>query len=109
MLAIYTGLLLSHAGFVPLWSKKFLPILFLNSGLTTGLAAVGLVFLITWPFLGDREYDPRRAIRWVSLAVVVFILLEAYELYQFMTYLAASGQHAPSGQFIGAEGGGSRL
>lgn len=105
MLAVYTGLLLSQAGFVPLWSKKFLPVLFLNSGLTTGLAAVGFIFLLAWPFLGAKEEDPQGVVRWVSLAVVVFILLELYELYNFMTYLEASDQHTPTGQFVAPKGG----
>lgn len=96
MLAVYTGLLLSHAGFVPLWSKQFLPVLFLNSGMTTGLAAVGLIFLIAWPFLQGSEGDPRYVVRWMSLAVVVLILLEGYELYQFMTSLGRIGKRAAS-------------
>ncbi len=105
LLALYTGFLLSHAGFVPLWSKQFLPVLFLNSGLTTGLAAVGFVFLLAWPYLRDRNGDPRRVVRWVSLAVAVFILLELYELYKFMTFLETSGQHPPTGQFVAPKGG----
>ncbi len=107
MLAIYTGILLSHAGFVPLWSKQFLPVLFLNSGMTTGLAAVGFVFLMAWPFLREPDGDPRRIVRWMSLAVVVLILLEGYKLYRLMTSLAASGsaQQVPSGQFVAPKGG----
>lgn len=107
MLAIYTGLLLSHAGFVPLWSKEYLPVLFLSSGMTTGLAAVGFVVLMAWPFLKAPDSDPRRVVRWMSLVVVVFILLEGYELYRFMTFLAESGktQPAPSGQFVAPKGG----
>lgn len=62
MLAIYTGLLLSHAGFVPLWSKEYLPVLFLSSGMTTGLAAVGFVVLMAWPFLKAPDSDPRRVV-----------------------------------------------
>ena len=44
-------------------------------------------------------------VRWVSLAAVVFIVLELFELYRFMTFLQQSGQHTPSGQFIAAKGG----
>lgn len=105
MLAVYTGLLLSQASFVPLWSKQFLPILFLNSGVTTGLAAVGFSFLLTWPFLGGQDDDPQRVVRWVSLAAVVFILLELVELYTFLTFLEHADQRAPTGQFIGPKGG----
>ncbi len=105
MLAVYTGLLLTSAGFVPLWSNKFLPVLFLNSGLTTGFAAAGFIFLLAWPFLGSKDEDPQGVVRWVGLAVVVFILLELFELYSFMTYLEASGGRTPTGQFVAPKGG----
>jgi protein NrfD len=105
MLAVYTGLVLSQAGFVPLWSKKFLPLLFLNSGVTTGLAAVGFVFLLAWPFLAGQDDDPHRVVRWVSLAAVVFIVLELFELYKFLTFLEQSNQRTPTGQFIAPKGG----
>ncbi|MFQ6030146.1 MAG: NrfD/PsrC family molybdoenzyme membrane anchor subunit [Dehalococcoidia bacterium] len=107
MLAVYTGLLLSGGGLVlvPLWSQKFLPLLFLNSGITTGLAGAGFIFLLAWPFLGARDEDPQRIVRWVSLAVVVFILLELYELYNFMAFLEASGRRTPTGQFVAPKGG----
>ena len=105
MLAVYTGLLLSQAGFVPLWSKRFLPLLFLNSGLTTGLAAVGFTSLLAWPFLGGGDEDPPRVIRWVSLAAVVFIGLELFELYTFLTFLEQSDQRTPTGLFVAPKGG----
>ncbi|MFQ5872996.1 MAG: NrfD/PsrC family molybdoenzyme membrane anchor subunit [Dehalococcoidia bacterium] len=105
MLAVYTGLLLSGAGFVPLWSERFLPLLFLNSGLTTGLAAAGFILLLAWPFLGAKDEDPQIIVRWVSLAVVVFILLELFELYSFMTFLEGSGERAPTGLFVAPKGG----
>ena len=105
MLAVYTGLLLSGAGFVPLWSQKFLPVLFLNAGMTTGLAAAGLIFLLAWPFLGPGDEDSRRIVRWVSMAIVVFIVLELYELYNFMAFLEGSGRQAPTGQFVAPKGG----
>ncbi len=105
MLAVYTGLLLSSAGFVPLWSQKFLPLLFLNSGITTGLAAAGFIFLLAWPFLGSKDEGPQGVVRWVGLAVVVFIVLELFELYNFMAYLEASGGRTPTGQFVAPKGG----
>lgn len=105
MLALYTGLLLSNAGFVPLWSKHYLPILFLNSGLTTGLAAAGLVFILAWPFLGQRDGDPQLVVRWLSIAVVIFIVLELFELYAFLTSLKTVDDRVPFGQFISAKGG----
>ena len=102
MLAIYTGLLLSRGTFVPLWSSKYLPILFLNSGVTTGLAASGLICLVA---LWRRGLQPHNVVRWVSMAVALFILLELFEIYNFMTYLAGSGQHAPTGEFVAPKGG----
>jgi formate-dependent nitrite reductase membrane component NrfD len=106
-MALYTGWLLSNAGFVPLWSPQYLPRIFLNSGLTTGLAAAGLVFLLAWPFLRPRgeDQDPPMIIRWLSVAVVVFILFELYELYAFMTYLRAGGaEHEAFGRTISPKG-----
>ena len=102
MLAIYTGLLLSRGTFVPLWSSKYLPVLFLNSGVTTGLAASGLIGLVA---LWLRGLQPHNVMRWVSMAVALFILLELFEIYNFMTYLAGSGQHAPTGEFVAPRGG----
>ena len=102
MLAVYTGLLLSRGTFVPLWSSKYLPVLFLNSGVTTGLAASGLIGLVA---LWLRGLQPHNVMRWVSMAVALFILLELFEIYNFMTYLAGSGQHAPTGEFVAPKGG----
>ena len=45
--SFYTGLLLSGAKFVPLWSQKYLPTLFLNSGVLTGMAGAGLMFVFS--------------------------------------------------------------
>ncbi len=106
-MALYTGWLLSNAGFVPLWSPQYLPRIFLNSGLTTGLAAAGLVLLFAWPFLRQRgeDPDPRVIIRWLSVAVVVFILFELYEIYAFMTHLKAGGaEHTAFGRVIPPRG-----
>ena len=105
MLAVYTGLLLSRGTFVPLWSSKYLPILFLNSGVTTGLAASGLVGLVALWFRGPQPQAAHSVVRWLSMAVALFILLELFEIYNFMTYLAGSGQHAPTGQFLAPKGG----
>ncbi|MFP6869593.1 MAG: NrfD/PsrC family molybdoenzyme membrane anchor subunit [Nitrospinota bacterium] len=41
-MCLYTGYLLSAAQFVPMWMEKFLPILFLLSGLSTGLAVCAI-------------------------------------------------------------------
>ena len=105
MLAVYTGLLLSRGTFVPLWSSKYLPLLFLNSGVTTGLAASGLVCLVALWFRGPQPQAAHSVVRWISMAVALFILLELFEIYNFMTYLAGSGQHAPTGEFLAPKGG----
>ncbi len=113
LLAMYTGLLLSGAGFVPLWSERFLPLLFLNSALTTGVAASGLIVLITWPFLGLGGEDTRPILRWIGAALILLILVELYEVRTFMNYLAAGApdkavtETTPTGQFQATMG--SRL
>jgi formate-dependent nitrite reductase membrane component NrfD len=110
MLSIYTGLLLSGAGFVPLWSQKFLPLLFLNSALTTGVAASGLIVLAAWPFLGIRGEDPTAMLRWIGVVLVALILIELYEIRAFMSYLGrgapdkAATETTPVGKFQAAMG-----
>lgn len=109
MLGVYTGLLLSRGTFVPLWSSKYLPVLFLNSGVTTGLAASGLLCLIALWMRRTHSQAEQEVVRWVSMAVGLFILLELFELYNFMTYLAASAQHTPTGEFVAPRGGAHAL
>lgn len=105
-LAMYTGALLAGAGFVPLWSMKYLPLLFLNSGLTTGIAAAGVAAVLAWPFLRQGGDGPRPVVAWLSAALVVMIGLELLELYTFMTYLANdSGSLRPVGEFVAPVGG----
>ena len=52
--SFYTGLLLSGAMFVPLWSMEYLPYLFLNSGVLTGLAGSGLVYILYQAFFNQN-------------------------------------------------------
>ncbi|MGH7773135.1 MAG: NrfD/PsrC family molybdoenzyme membrane anchor subunit [Candidatus Binatia bacterium] len=110
LFAMYTGLLLSGAWYVPLWSGKYLPTLFLTSGLTTGVAAVGLIFLLTWPFLGQAVEDPRRVLRWFGVVLFLLILVELYEVRAFMTYLSGTApdkavvETTPTGKFQAAMG-----
>lgn len=111
--SIYTGLLLSGAWYVPLWSGKYLPTLFLTSGLTTGVAAVGLIFLLALPFLGQTVENPRRVLRGFGVVLALLILIELYEVRAFMTYLSqgapdkAVTETTPTGKFQAAMG--SRL
>lgn len=113
MLSIYTGLLLSGAGFVPLWSTRFLPLLFLNSALTTGVAAAGLLVIATWPLLRSADGEPRVLLKWIGVVLALLILIELYEIRAFMTYLGrgapdkAAEEVTPTGRFQAALG--SRL
>jgi len=113
LLSMYTGFLLSGAWYVPLWSQKYLPTLFMTSGITGGVAAVGLIFVLAWPFLGQAVQDPGRVLRWLSVALVILIAAELVEIRAFMNYLArgapdkAVTETVPSGEFQAAMG--SRL
>lgn len=91
MLAIYTGYLLVGAWYVPLWSREYLPPLFLTSALNTGLAAAGLMTLLAWPWLGFRDLEPRLVIRWIGVVLVVLVVFEGWELYRFMRGLGSQG------------------
>jgi formate-dependent nitrite reductase membrane component NrfD len=91
LLAVYTGFLLSGAGYVPLWSHDYLPALFLNSGLNSGIAAAGLLALLFWRRLGPVDTDPRGVIRWLGIALAVLVVLEGWELYGFMRDLRSQG------------------
>ncbi|MGH7388880.1 MAG: NrfD/PsrC family molybdoenzyme membrane anchor subunit [Candidatus Rokuibacteriota bacterium] len=113
-LAIYTGLLLSGAGYVPLWSGKFLPLLFLNSGLTTGVAAAGLVVVAAaWLRRTADGADAAWIRRVLGVALLVLIVAELVELRAFTGYLAegapdkALAATRPSGEFAAPMG--SRL
>jgi formate-dependent nitrite reductase membrane component NrfD len=90
-LGLYTGFLLSGADFVPLWERDYLPVLFLNSGINTGLALVGLLTLLTWRWAGVPGTASRPPIRWLGALLLVFVALEGVELYRFMRDLASQG------------------
>jgi formate-dependent nitrite reductase membrane component NrfD len=105
-LAMYTGALLAGALFVPLWSMQHLPVLFLNSGLTTGLAAAGLLFAILWPYLRAPGESARAVVLSISLVLVLTIALELYELHAFLRYLDSDPRSSvPTGVFAAPIGG----
>ncbi|MGH7312788.1 MAG: NrfD/PsrC family molybdoenzyme membrane anchor subunit [Candidatus Rokuibacteriota bacterium] len=110
ILALYTGLLLSGAGYVPLWSSRYLPQLFLTSGLTTGVAAAGLVTVAGAWILRQEAVAARR---WLGAALLVLLAVEAWELGRFLGYLEdrapdkAVTEWAPNGRFMAPMG--SRL
>lgn len=105
LLAIYTGFLLSGTGYVPLWSKEHLPLLFLSSGLTTGTAAAGLLTLAAGWLARRGVSDPAFVRRLVGVLLAVLIAAELYEVRDYVTYLAvrapdkALAESEPTGDF----------
>ncbi|MGH7472845.1 MAG: NrfD/PsrC family molybdoenzyme membrane anchor subunit [Candidatus Methylomirabilales bacterium] len=111
LLAMYTGWLLSGFGtihgFTPLWSHKYLPIMFLNSGVTTGVACASLGLLVArylsmrWPWVGVSlpSQELSNVLRWTTVVLAGAILLEAYELYSFLTHLA-TGSPEKGGPYV---------
>ncbi|MFP4530702.1 MAG: NrfD/PsrC family molybdoenzyme membrane anchor subunit [Halodesulfurarchaeum sp.] len=88
LLAVYTALLISAAGHtVPLWNETWLPLLFLTSSLSIGIAAVFGVTILTQGFLdtGVQEF---------SLADDVIILAELGVLAILMWTLKNGGPTA---------------
>ena len=103
--SFYTGLLLSGAKFVPLWSQQYLPYLFLNSGLLTGLAGAGLIFMLLHAFLSYEREESSGVFRVVGYAILFFIVIEGFELYLFMNYLASNPEKLDvTGKFITPNG-----
>jgi len=101
LMALYTGFLLSAAWavpggrwFVPLWDNRFLPVLFLLSGLSTALAASGLALLAAGrrgprgagaaPY--DESWATAKAASWAGMAA---IFAEGTWVYLFLASLAA--------------------
>jgi formate-dependent nitrite reductase membrane component NrfD len=106
-LAMYTGRLLAGAMFVPLWSAEHLPLLFLNSGLTTGLAAAGLLFALLWPWLRSTAQESSRVVVLsISLTLVLAIVLELAELRAFLGFLQSDVRSGPATGFFAAPIGG---
>jgi protein NrfD len=88
LLAVYTALLISAAGHtVPLWNETWLPLLFLTSSLSIGIAAVFGVTVLTQGFLdtGVQEF---------SMADDVIILAELGVLGVLMWTLQNGGPTA---------------
>jgi len=103
-IALYTGMLLSGAGFVslwsgtetiPLWDRKYLPLMFLASGVTGGIAAAGLGVILArgigWPrSVKGLAPEAYRGLLWfLCIPLGVMILLEAFELRRFLQHLQA--------------------
>lgn len=103
--SFYTGLLLSGAMFVPLWSQHYLPYLFLNSGLLTGFAGAGLMFVLLHAFFSHEAEDSTKVLKTVSLVILVLIVIEGFELNSFMNFLASNPEKLDAtGKFITPNG-----
>lgn len=101
LMSLYTGFLLAAAWavpggrwFVPLWDKNYLPVLFVLSGLSTGLAACGLTALIVGRLRQSSGSGKAGEEAWsvaevASLADVGAILVEGAWVYLFLASLAA--------------------
>jgi formate-dependent nitrite reductase membrane component NrfD len=134
--ALYTGLLLSGSGYLnlaaskgadghPLWSRSHLPLMFLTSGISAGIALTGFNMLWVYKAFGNEavvrlwwwprtifkkipgistllrpvsiEQDLRgmtweevvRVVRVLSLAVVVTIAFEAWDIYVYLSHLSS--------------------
>lgn len=100
LMSLYTGFLLSATWavpggrwYVPLWDSKYLPVLFVLSGLSTGLGACGLAALVAGRL---RRASPGGALeetwavaRLASAADAAAILAEGAWVYLFLASLGA--------------------
>jgi len=101
----YTGLLLSGAKFVPLWSQEYLPYLFLNSGVLTGLAGSGLMFVLYQNYGSSKSEESSGVLRIIGYAIIFFVLVELFELQRFMHHLASNPVKIDnSGLFVAPNG-----
>lgn len=100
LMSLYTGFLLSAAWtvpgdrwYVPLWDRRYIPVLFVLSGFSTGLAACGLGALVAgrlpWLSGGERTSEEAWAVaELASLADVATILAEGAWISLFLAALA---------------------
>ena len=103
--SFYTGLLLSGAMFVPLWSQEYLPYLFLNSGVLTGLAGSGLMFVLYQTYGSSKSEDSSGVLRIIGYAIIFFVLVELFELQRFMDHLSSNPVKIDnSGYFVAPNG-----
>jgi formate-dependent nitrite reductase membrane component NrfD len=124
----YTGLLLSGAKFVPLWSEQYLPYLFSNSGFLNGLAGSGLAFILYQTYENSKKSgqsyagpvglatgnvstqstkseDSSGILRYIVYAIVFFELLQLFQLQRFMHHLASNPVKIDnSGYFVAPNG-----
>ncbi len=101
----YTGLLLSGAKFVPLWSQEYLPYLFLNSGVLTGLAGSGLMFVLYQNYGSSKSEESSGVLRIIGYAIIFFVLIELFELQKFMDHLSSNPVKIDNSGFFVAPNG----
>ena len=103
--SFYTGLLLSGAKFVPLWSQEYLPYLFLNSGVLTGLAGSGLMYVLYQNYGSSKSEESSGVLRIIGYAIIFFVLVELFELQRFMDHLSSNPVKIDnSGYFVAPNG-----
>ncbi len=73
LVLIYGGLLLGTAKRIPFWNTPLLPILFLFSGLSCGIALLNLVALFFVPALGQ---EMPASLHMIGTAEIIIILME---------------------------------
>ena len=101
----YTGLLLSGAKFVPLWAQEYLPYLFLNSGVLTGLAGSGLMFVLYQNYGSSKSEESSGVLRIIGYAIIFFVLIELIELQKFMDHLSSNPVKIDNSGFFVAPNG----
>ena len=101
----YTGLLLSGAKFVPLWSQEYLPYLFLNSGILTGLAGSGLMYVLYQNYGSSKSEDSSGVLNIIGYAIIFFVLIELIELQKFMDHLSSNPVKIDNSGFFVAPNG----
>lgn len=94
---VYTGLLLQSLESVPLWSTSWLPVLFVASSLSCGLACV----LVVAQFSG-AAYVFGSVLRWLAACDVVVIGVEAIVVVAFVMTALGFGSQAASGTTLAA-------
>jgi len=99
LMSLYTGFLLSAAfvvpgsrWYVPLWDSTYLPVLFVFSGISTGVAASGLGALLAGRFRRNSADDGTPAEAWAvaevaSVADIGAIVVEGTWVYLFLASL----------------------
>lgn len=99
--AAYTGILLMSAPGVPLWNTALLPVLFVVSGIDTGIALVEIVGVLN----DRREPLPAREIKFMEKLVIVFVVAELVVLAALLATMMTSDGATPEGATAGISAG----